>query len=36
VDDPVDGLARRSRSRWFTRHMAGRAAEYRPVERFTR
>lgn len=36
VDDLVDGLARRSRSRWFTRHMAGRAAEYRPVERFTR
>jgi hypothetical protein len=36
VDDLVDDLARRRRSRWFARHMGGRTAEYRPVEHFTR
>lgn len=32
----ADRLARRSRDRWFARHMKGRTAEYRPVEQFTR
>lgn len=36
VDDLVDRLARRRRSRWFARHMAGRSAEYRPAEHLTR
>jgi len=36
LEEVVDRRARRSRDRWFARHMAGRAAEYRPVERFTR
>ena len=36
VDAIVDGVARRRRARWFARHMAGRSAEYKPVEQFTR
>jgi ER-bound oxygenase mpaB/B'/Rubber oxygenase, catalytic domain len=36
VEAVVDRLARRRRARWFARHMAGRTAEYRPVEQFTR
>jgi hypothetical protein len=36
VDAVIDRLARRRRARWFARHMAGRTAEYRPVEQFTR
>jgi hypothetical protein len=36
VDAIVDRVARRRRSRWFARHMAGRSAEYKPVEQFTR
>jgi hypothetical protein len=32
----ADRNARRERSRWLARHMAGREAEYRPVERFSR
>ena len=36
LDDVADRVARRSRSRWFARHMGKRRAEYRPAERFTR
>ena len=36
VESLVDRAARRQRDRWFARHMAGRTAEYRPVEQFTR
>jgi hypothetical protein len=36
VDALVDRVARRRRARWFARHMAGRSAEYKPVEQFTR
>jgi hypothetical protein len=36
VERVVDRLARRERDRWFARHMAGRTAEYKPVEHFTR
>jgi ER-bound oxygenase mpaB/B'/Rubber oxygenase, catalytic domain len=32
----ADRVARRSRQRWFERHMGGRAAEYRPAASFTR
>ncbi|NVB77718.1 MAG: DUF2236 domain-containing protein [Kofleriaceae bacterium] len=32
----VDRAARARRARWFSRHMGGRAAEYAPVEQFTR
>ena len=30
ADDVLDRIARARRRRWFERHMAGRAAEYRP------
>jgi hypothetical protein len=36
LDEVADRVARRSRSRWFARHMGKRRAEYRPAERFTR
>lgn len=36
LDDVADRVARGRRDRWFARHMAGRTAEYQPVERFTR
>jgi hypothetical protein len=36
VEAIVDRIARRQRARWFARHMAGRTAEYKPVESFTR
>ncbi len=36
LDGVADRVARRRRDRWFARHMKGRAAEYRPVEQFTR
>lgn len=36
LDDVADHVARKSRSRWFARHMGARRAEYRPAERFTR
>jgi hypothetical protein len=36
VDGVLDRFARRERERWFARHMAGRSAEYKPVEHFTR
>lgn len=36
LDDVADQVARRHRDRWFAAHMGGRAAEYRPVETFTR
>lgn len=36
VDAAADRLARAQRRRWFERHMAGRKAEYRPREEFTR
>ncbi len=36
LDDVADRAQRRSRDRWFARHMGDRAAEYRPVEAFTR
>lgn len=36
LDDVADRVARRSRDRWFSRHMGARHAEYRPVEAFTR
>jgi mpaB/rubber oxygenase-like protein len=32
----ADRVARRSRDRWFARHMGGRSAEYRPATSFTR
>jgi hypothetical protein len=36
VDRAVDRSARRRRTRWFARHMGGRAPEYRAVEHLTR
>lgn len=36
IDGVVDRVARRRRTRWFARHMAGRKAEYLPVEHLTR
>jgi hypothetical protein len=38
LDDVADRAARRSRNAWFAHHMGdrGRAAEYRPVDTFTR
>ena len=36
LDDVADRVARAQRERWFAHHMAGRTAEYRPVESFTR
>lgn len=36
LEEVADRAARRSRERWFARHMGGRKAEYRPVESFTR
>jgi hypothetical protein len=36
VDPLVDRFARWRRARWFARQMGGRAAEYKPVEHFTR
>jgi len=36
LDDVADRVARRSRARWFARHMGKRRAEYRPAESFTR
>jgi hypothetical protein len=36
LDEVADRVARRSRSRWYARHMGKRRAEYRPAERFTR
>ncbi len=36
LEDVADRVARRSRDRWFARHMADRTAEYKPVEQFTR
>ncbi len=36
LEAAADRMARRQRSRWFSRHMAGRTAEYRPAEHFTR
>jgi len=36
LDEIADRVARRSRARWFARHMGKRNAEYRPAERFTR
>lgn len=36
LDALADRFARKSRDRWFARHMAGRTAEYKPVEQFTR
>jgi hypothetical protein len=36
LDAVADRVARRSRSRWFARHMGKRRAEYKPAERFTR
>jgi hypothetical protein len=36
LDGVADRVARWQRDRWFAHHMQGRAAEYRPVETFTR
>lgn len=36
LEGVVDRSARARRARWFSRHMGGRAAEYKPVEQFTR
>jgi hypothetical protein len=36
LDDITDRAARRSRDRWFSRHMGSRRAEYRAPETFTR
>jgi ER-bound oxygenase mpaB/B'/Rubber oxygenase, catalytic domain len=36
LDGAADRYARWRRDRWFAHHMAGRRAEYRPAERFTR
>jgi hypothetical protein len=36
LDAVADRVARRSRDRWFARHMGGRTAEYRPATTFTR
>jgi len=36
LDGVADRVARRSRDRWFSRHMSGRRAEYKPAESFTR
>jgi hypothetical protein len=36
LDDVADRAARRSRDRWFSRHMGSRRAEYRAPETFTR
>ncbi len=36
LDGVADRVARRHRDRWFAWHMGGRAAEYKPVEHFTR
>lgn len=36
IDELVDQVVRRRRARWFSRHMGGRAPEYKPVDRFTR
>ncbi len=36
LDDVADRLARAERSRWLARHLGGRPAEYRAVDRFTR
>jgi hypothetical protein len=36
LEDTADRVARKSRKRWLERHQAGRAAEYRPVQQFTR
>ncbi len=36
LDNLADRVARWTRDRWFARHSKGRAAEYRPVRKFTR
>jgi hypothetical protein len=36
LDQVADRVARRSRDRWFARHMGGRDAEYQPAQAFTR
>ena len=36
VEPIVDRIARARRDRWLSRHLRGRATEYRPVESFTR
>ncbi len=36
LDDVADRVARASRRRWLDHHLGERAAEYRPVSRFTR
>ena len=36
LDGVADRVARRSRDRWFSRHMGARRAEYRPAATFTR
>ncbi len=36
LENVADRVARRSRDRWFARHMGARRAEYRPAEAFTR